>query len=375
MTLRRRPDELDRIAIEAVRLQREEKLSTADIECELRRQGERVNGLRDIRFLLDRAKKRGLVTIQVTPSAAAPDLDESLGRELAKRMRIRQALVVDCGRDELSDDVVTHAPAVRGSGILHEALGVAAANRLAQVLRDGDSVAVGAGRGVSATIRALSESELGLAVEGLSVASLGGGMLRTPFAPRNAIDLVDADYNAAQMAIALRIPVSRVTLCYLPAFAPADRCDELVDLVAPHLRNLNANVLLYGGGVVDEAHYLLRMEDPQTQVIRSQAEQLRKVVERHRAAVIDFCDEFFVAPDVPPDLVAEVSDIVRTLRAAAIRIAPVELARPAERILVAGGRRKIQALALLTDPGWEGPRPSTLVTDCPTARTLLARSQ
>jgi len=375
MTRRRSQDELDRLAVEAVRLRREEGLSVRDIHEELQRRGEQVGSQRDVRFLLDRAIKQQLVNIQVTPIPVHPELDDGLARDLAKATKIRRVLVVKCnlaGGEEQSAAGAIAGEQVMPDTALLESLGAAAAICLAEVLRDDDKIAVGAGRAVSSTIKALTDMTHGLAVDGLSVTSLGGGMLRTPFTPPDGIDLVDADYNAAQMAIALGVPVAKVKLCYLPAFAPADRCDELVDLLAAHLRHLDANVLLYGCGVVDESHYLLRMDDPQMQVIRSQAEQLRKLVQRHRGAVIDFCDEFFVAPGVPDDLLDEVSDIVMALRKAAVRIDPAELARPPERILVAGGRRKIEALALLTNSAWTGVRPTTLVTDRSTAKTLVA---
>ena len=302
------------------------------------------------------------MNIHVTPVAVEPDLNDELGRELRKRTGARRALVVNnCDEDD--------------SDAMHACLGAAAAHFLVDVLRDGDKIAVAAGRAVNATIKELRrqpELDAGLGA-GLSVISLGGGMLRTPFAPQNALDLVDADYNAALLAIALCVPVARVNLCYLPAFAPPARCADLINIVAPHLRKLKADVLLYGCGVVDDAHYLLRMEDPQTQVIRPQAEKLRRVVKQYRGAVVDFCDEFFVAPTVPRDLLDEVRDIVTALRKAAIRIEPLELAKPAERILVAGGRRKLEALALLTDESWaEGPRPTTIVTDSGTATALLS---
>lgn len=367
MPSRRMPAEIARLAIEAVRLQREEGLSTAEVLVALQHQGEKITNTRYVRFLLDRAKD--LVDIRVEPVLGPPDLDEQLGRQLSRRTGIKHVVVVMY--EEAKD--ATRAQAVRQSKELHQALGAAAANRLIQALRDNDKIAVGAGRAVSSTIKALIDAELNPRFHGLSVTSLGGGMLRAPFAPRETIELVDADYNAAQLAIALGVPVARVSLCYLPAFAPPDTCNDLIDIVAPHLRDLKADLLLYGGGVVDESHYLLRMDDPQTQVIRAQADQLKRILKRHRPAVIDFCDEFFIAPGLPEDLVGEVQGIVIALREAAIRIAPAELGRPAERILVAGGLRKIEALTLLIDADWEGPRPTTLVTDRRTAQALLAR--
>lgn len=346
-----------------------------EIGEELRGRGDPVSDRRDVRFLLDRAKK--LVNIVVEPVAIPPELDGRLGEELAEVTKVRRVLVVKyeaCGRERSpSGDAASPSPAIPATTALHKCLGAAAAIHLAEVLRDNDKIAVGPGRAVTSTIKALSDGKHGLEMTGLSVSSLGGGMMRTPFAPPDGIDLVDADHNAAQLAIALGIPVARVKLCYLPAFAPADRCDELVALLAPHLKDLEANVLLYGCGVIDENHYLLRMEDPQTQVIRAQADRLRTLTEGHAGGVvIDFCDEFFAAPGVPTDIEAEVRGIVATLRKAAVRIVPDQLARPLERILVAGGQRKLQALALLTDPSWKGPRPTTLVTDDATASALVA---
>jgi DNA-binding transcriptional regulator LsrR (DeoR family) len=374
MNPRRPKEELDRLAVAAVSLQRVAGLSVVEIGEELRGRGDRVGDQRDVRFLLDRAKK--LVNIVVEPVAIAPELDSRLGEELAAVTKVRRVLVVKyeaCGRERSSSGEAPSPSPIPASTTLHRCLGAAAAIHLAEVLRDNDKIAVGPGRAVTSTIRALSDGNHGLAVNGLSVSSLGGGMMRTPFAPPDGIDLVDADYNAAQLAIALGIPVARVKLCYLPAFAPADRCDELVALLAPHLKDLDANVLLYGCGVIDENHYLLRMEDPQTQVIRAQAERLRALTQGHGCGVvIDFCDEFFAAPGVPADVEVEVRGIVAALRKAAVRIVPDQLARPLERILVAGGQRKLQALALLTDTSWKGPRPTTLVTDDATASALVA---
>lgn len=383
---KRGPAEMDELAIAVATLHYERNLGHDLVAAELRSEGRDVRDPRDVRKLLARAHERALVSVSVMPRAVPPPRDETLGRRLARAIGVRNAVVVvtDLGADEShrSTDPDRRAQARRESNELHSLLGAAAAEHLWERLRSEDRIAVGGGRGPAHTVAALgrlrAERDPAYADQHV-VLSLGGVRLTSAHSP--GVEMPAADYNASCLANIIvegEVDAQNVRLCRLPSFLDEDHRDTLMKRIAPHLRGspsrpLEADVAVFGGGVIDHAHELMVLGDPQYEEIKDELVQLRKLIDGGcEAPVINFCDVFYPGPSVPEKKQKLVERIVAGLNSKAVTIAPEKLEPVHEKILVAGGHQKLPMLSVLTAADWQGLRPTTLVTDQATARGLLA---
>lgn len=373
---RRSPHELDKLAVEAAHLTYEDGLGTVVVARRLN-----LRGSRDVASLLQRAKR--LVDVSVLPRGQVPVLDLELAKKLCRILRLRHAYVV---RTEGSSGLASPDPTTRRNATtdLHRALGHVAGDHLLTIIRPGDNIGVCAGRGVGYTIEriraVLTESDataLRLEASHGRVFSLAGGVFLPTWTENGLQYLDNADYNADVLATALRWDR---TLCCVRAFRRDEASrDATIERDAKHLLNkrLGLHIALYGATILDEDHYLRRIQDdPQVEAIEPERALLDEIAsdEHAPAAVLDHCEHFYPAADLSQRQKKKVQGLVTRLNQKSVSADPDIVNAAGERILVAGGPRKLPALSILTRTEWRGPRPTTLITDKRTAHELLSFS-
>src|SRR5215212_10572794 len=187
----------------AARLHYEQGLETAAI-------GEQFGcSARRVRDLIRYAREQGLNSIEVYDLfGSEPTVNRQLGAELERRAKLSKAIVVDV--DEAASD----------GDLLHYQLGQAAADYVYDLIDSAeDNVAVGAGRGVHFTVRALRELvEQRKPVLGqLDIYSMVGAMwVRTHSIRQPNREFVDADQNALELADIFGVPWPKIHLVWLP---------------------------------------------------------------------------------------------------------------------------------------------------------------
>lgn len=340
----------------------------------------------DVRRLLRRAIDKGLVEFKVRAPPVVTAIDKELSTEVADKARCRRAIVVavDPVADEgyRSPDPETRERSLRGGDDLNEALGWHAAKHLLSRLESNDYVAVGGGRAVALTIKGIEAHEPVLGDH--HVISLSGGRIRQPWAGQVGAFALGADDNASRLAMRIlpraKWTAEKIHLCGLPGFID-DHHTDLIDAFAPHLVAEDAITApdqtyghaIFGAGVLDASHYLMRAKDPQTDVIREELTALTTILSAEcPAPVVDFCDFFMVGPRIPKKARKIAEEIVSGLNAKVVTAAPDKLNNVRERILVAGGPHKHDVLELLASVDC-AIRPTMLVTDRTTAKELLRR--
>lgn len=376
--------EEDAQARRAARLRYEHRLDTGEIAMRLKLPQ------RKVRDLIARAEKGHLVDIWVDYVFNAPPVaDDDLGRELAKVAKLQAAFVLksedggvieDPDRPQAIDDQ------------LHYRLGYLAAPYIRQILRSDDSIAVGAGRGVAYTVRALRELVQAAPMElpELEVFSLVGSMwVRIESMGRAARDYyIDSDQSALELASMFDVPWPQLHLVWLPRVYSAgddDEYEEVVKRVAPHLRGddwsgdtrkktARIGVSLFGLGVCNLEHYWLRHGGMQVSAV-PEMQRLEQLLGEHPDAVIDICDRVLLRENVlPEDLREEASAIVNGLSDRSLAVSFQKLNSASVRCLVSGGRDKVDAmLEVLSNGRRIGIQPNVLVTDESSARELIER--
>jgi DNA-binding transcriptional regulator LsrR (DeoR family) len=376
----------EQLAREAARLHYEHGLETAAIGVRLGCSARRVRDL--IRY----AREEALISIAVSDALGpAPTLDRQLGAELERRAQLSRAIVV-----EMQEVVDGHADIGAPEGDrLHYQLGRAAADYVYDLIDSAeDSVAIGAGRGVHFTVRALRElvEQRRPALGELEIFSVVGAMwVRTHSMRELGREFVDADQNALELADIFDVPWPKVHLVWLPRlYMLGDEAQkrEVIARVAPHLlgddwtgqspaESPRVSLSLFGLGVVnDGGHFMMRHWGPQTAAV-AEIEALRRVVLPHDAtAVVDVCDRFWLRrdADLPPDVRIEAQRIVDSLNGRSVAVSFVKLNAARRRCLVAGGVHKLDGLTEVLIRGVDiGIRPNVLVTDDRTATALVER--
>ena len=378
---KRRADQLDELGVEAARLHFEQRLSPVEIRSRVAGGDEAFRSSRDVRVLIDRALRKNLVKVRVdaVPGGVAPVINDDLSRRLASATELRRAVVVEA--DDLVDREMSGSRsddrAALNSDKLHLRLAHPAAQILWHSLRPGDRIGVGAGRGVGFTIDALERIVPDKsAFADYQVYSLAGGMMRVPWA--YPVENIDADTNAGKLARSLGAKDqdwNNVMPVLLPIFVSRRR-DEIIRDHAPHLLDDSEgsgslDIAVYGCGVLDEHHHLLRVPSPETRPVKAELDDVRGVLKNNSsvAPIIDICDRFWTST-TDPSARSETDDIVDKLNGHVVTVDPSKLGRSRERLVVAGGQQKFNALEglLLSVPE---VRPTTLVTDSWTARRLL----
>ena len=368
----------DRLAREAARLHYEQDMETAAIAELLGCSARRVRDL--IRF----AREEGLVSIEVSDQfGSVPTLDRELAVELERRATLSRAIVVQVEGDSSDDD------------LLHYQLGRAAADYVYDLIDSAeDNVAVGAGRGVHYTVRALRNlvEQRKPMLGQLDIFSVVGAMwVRTHSLREPAPEFVDADQNALELADIFGVPWPKVHLVWLPRlYMLGDEAqkEDVIARVAPHLLGpdwqdqtpkdaTRLGLSLFGLGVVNEGgHFMMRHWGPQTEAV-AEIEALRTaVLPEDPTAVVDVCDRFWLrrGADLSAGVRAEAQRIVDSLNRRSVAVSFVKLNAARRRCLVAGGAHKLEGLAEVLLHGEEiGVRPNVLVTDDRTAAALLER--
>ena len=371
--------EKDQLARHAARLHYEQGLETAAI-------GEQFGcSARRIRDLIRYAREEGLIAIEVSDLfGSAPTVDRDLGTELERRAKLSRALVVEV--DEAGAD---------DGDQLHYQLGRVAADYVYDLMDSAeDNVAIGAGRGVHFTVRALRElvEQRKPALGQLEIFSMVGAMwVRTHSLREPSREFVDADQNALELADIFDVPWPKVHLVWLPRLymlGDDAQKEEVIALVAPHLLGEDwqeqtpkdaprLSLSLFGLGVVNEGgHFMMRHWGPQTAAVAEIEALRRNVLPVDPTAVVDVCDRFWLRRDahLPDDVRADAERIVESLNRRSVAVSFGKLNAARRRCLVAGGAQKLEALAEILLHGEEiGIQPNVLVTDDVTATALLDR--
>lgn len=363
---RKRPlTELDLLARRAAQLFYEKDLAYSAIETQLVAEGFDVRGERDVRFLLSRARDadRRLIALKAEPAGSAvPPIHDALSAALADEFDIPVVLVAKTGLLASESGARSDLPREKAdleNDELHRLLGALTARHVLPVIRDGDLVGVGAGRGVAFTIDALRPLfERRTALRDVRVQSLVGAVNVYQTWGRFPENL-EADNNASKLATIFElerpnvVPVGLLgvlddspadpTLSELrqylecrPEFTVAQALESLdadsqlplVDLIetleerlaetdadqrqslrdrvlakyAPHLADEageRMQVALFGFGVLGPRHHLLRFERLVSPAIRPELDALSALAEIHQElqhAVVDVCNHFSLIP-------------------------------------------------------------------------------
>lgn len=382
---KRTTEELEKLAIEVATLFYEDQLSPSDIFSRLR-DFKDVRSVRDIRLLLDRARDpaKPLISVHVTPLDSVVRLDEGLSEALMQRTPLRRAFVAKTG--DLASGTAYVGERSRAyeewcqeGDLLHKKLGVLAARYVWSHIRSGDTIGIASGRGPGYTVEALRQ--LAAAHSGsfrdLFVVSLAGGIARQADGHDRPWRLsIDADQRVVDLAESLR---AERRLVQLPLFVRPPREDLIARtdaeyLVASEGCSTRLTIALFGFGVLDRGHYLLRPGTshmhPEFNIVRDELDRLCAILESCPAPIIDVGQFFWMGNGVPTELRPQVQEIVDSLNSKVVVATPAVVNEAEERIAIGGGAQKFEALRQMvlheTDI-----HPTTVVTDEISAQRLL----
>lgn len=345
--------------------------------------------VRRVTDLLREAYRSDLVSYRVEYNfKSSPERLDDLGKELAERAGLWTARVL-----KSRPPVAPGVPDPGESAVeLHHQLGRLAGEYVAPLIRR--SVAVGAGRGVAYTIRALRDhvtDAMRAHLRDLEVFSVVGPMwVRTYSQRQTAREFVDADQNAVELADILGVPWEQVHLVWLPRLYtrdPANGKDAVVATMARHVlgddweadthdHSRKVNVAIFGLGVVNnDGHYMMHQGGPQTDAIPEIGQLREEIVSDWPTAVVDVCDRFHLrAGGVPAEKWDRADAIVKGLNAKSVAVSFAKLDAAEYKVLVAGGAQKLEGIVEVLRAGDDiGVHPNVLVTDEQTAHALLER--
>lgn len=197
---------------------------------------------------------------------------------------------------------------------------------------------------------------------------------------RTLVGNLDANSIALRLADVLDVPLENVRLVSAPLFHNIPPPTEWVHAVAPHLgpgvTDWQPDVALVGLGSVGPFNRLLH-SGGYAQQIRNEINALQtEIWDSCPVAIAQICNKFFlVNPEaIPANLRDRAQDLADQLSSKSIAMPLDKLNRANERVLIAGGAAKAEAIkALLTGKVDIGFRPTWLVTDQGTARAVLIR--
>ncbi|MBI4312326.1 MAG: hypothetical protein HY681_11165 [Chloroflexi bacterium] len=383
---RRSGEELDRLALQAIRLALMEGLTAKEVLARMNAQKRVVRDEREVQWLISRARQRSLADIRVESRGSQPAsalLDYELSSRLARASGIRDILVV---KTTLASDegflLDTAAPqrqtAFEQSDQLHRLLGQAAARYFWDRLRNGDKIALGGGRAIGFMVDALeqiAEAEP-KSFSNITVESLVGSMIIWPWAEKQAN--LDSDAVAVRLAGVLGIPQNNVRLVHLPIALEAGR-QEVLKAVAPHISDdpyeIAPDIALLGIGVLNSGHNLLQDTGPQSHAIRAEIEELRtQVLPKAPTVIAEICNRYFWIgqKDLSADIREAVERILHGLNSKTIAIPLEKLNKAKEKVLVAGGAQKHAGLLkVVQDSRQLGLQLTALITDEVSAAYLV----
>jgi DNA-binding transcriptional regulator LsrR (DeoR family) len=355
------------------------------------------------------ARRLGLLTIKEDlPSQV--ERNPQIGSRLGKLFSPTQMVVIERPKP-ISARARRKLEREQGADdLLHELLGMAAAEEIAETLRNNDIVAVGAGRGVFHTARALA-SLPGRHKKrtGIQVIALHGRATRRVWRKASRYPLHPVDCLRVVHALADALPMSSVHPIDLPLVQSEPSAvrealaGEASFLTYDAWARRPPDLALIGLGIMGAPQALDPASDRRT-LPWSRAEraspifphlrQLRRICARFREIhgyipISDVCDRLFWVPEdgESPDLRNEAASLIETVNSHLLTVEtglgpsppprrptrPASLDQVREVVLVAGGQYKTRAIYRLLCHKSPNKRSfaDTLVTDVGTAEALI----
>jgi len=309
--------------------------------------------------------------------------DDGLGEELVRRTGIWRARVVRiagveaacAGNNAEQSAGESVAAAYRAADGLHRCLGEAEAELMLNSLRRGMTIGISSGWGVGFTIDGLKEivrraPSWASGYESIRLVSLcGGGHIGT-WEHDGSRDF-DADENVFALASLLKVPRRNVSYMSGPV---------ALDAGSPPLETspkFSLDMAVIGLGQLNIQHHFFR--DYNELQLKSMSEPIRRIIEWQsknpdlRDSVAEIVLRLY--PNVTKKLPEEFLKNIRETNESVLAVSPEKIHNAGEVILIAGGRRKVNALhGVLTGEYPDAPlqkRNLTLVTDAWTAETML----
>ncbi|GEM_PF-2066318 len=382
---RRSPEELDRLAFQAIQLALTEGLAAKEVLARMNHPRKVVRDEREVQWLMSRARQRDLADIKVERKGSqqsAPLVDLDLGARLAAVSGVRDIIAVKTAlakeEDYLLDpSALQRRVAFAESDQLHRVLGRTAARYFWDRLRQGDKIALGGGRAIGFMVDALD----GIAQEepkgfgDILIESLVGSMIIWPWAERQAN--LDSDAVAVRLAEVLGVPQKHVSLVHLPIALESGR--EVIRAIAPQIADVTyefvPDLAFFGLGVLNSGHSLLQDTGPQSHAIREELEELRtRILPEAPTVIAEICNRYFWIGDgnTQTEVRETVERILQGLNNKTIAIPLDKLNKAKEKVLVAGGAQKYAGLLrLLQRDNGLGLQLTGLITDEVSCRRLL----
>jgi len=371
---RKSPEELDRLAVEAVRLTYEDELERDEVAARLGMQRHKV-----AEFLV-RARRKGLVALR-TADPGLPVIEHATSARLERASGIRTVVAVKATprasfRAATGEADIPDTPA-SPDRFLHRMVAAGAATLLWDRFRDGDKIAVGAGRGVRFTVEALREHAVSRprTFTGIRIVSLTGN----PPVRRDPDELA-SDAIAAALASVLDVVdgVEQVNSTYVADSPRAALRSVRSQLMAPTWApdGIAPDIALIGLGVLDARHHLITSARTEQQLapVRSILQRLEdQVFPVSSSAVMDIYDTFWLREGVLPGrLGTSAKRLVDQLNSKIVGVPRPKLDQVREKVLIAGGAHKYEGiLAFLRQRDAIAVHPTVFVTDADTAHKLL----
>jgi DNA-binding transcriptional regulator LsrR (DeoR family) len=280
-------------------------------------------------------------------------------------------------KDYTSSDELLRRRAYMDSDQLHYRLGRLAAQHLWDRVRDGDVLAVGGGRAPGNTVEWLErmvQPEWRLDyVEAVSLAARFG---EKQWGKDDLRPKLDADDLADRLGRIVAKEYQAWPVEFALASQPTRDEPELIAKRAPQMvgetweEPETPDLAVFGVSTVIEGHPLLT-PNAFTKGIEPILERARQQLSG-KARIANICNYYWVVGDKRDDNYAEQCRIAEALNEVCIAIAPSKLALVEDKVLVAGGLQKYQAILSLLEEGDHLPKPTTLVTDQAIAERLLS---
>lgn len=358
---RRTTAQQDELAVKAARLHFEDGLAHSHIADQLGIRSDRV-----ARYL--HRARQGLVGLRLD-EIDAPAYDHVASRKLEAASGVRRVVVVRLRPKRYPSPAAVEASDESPDRAVNYAIAEAAAHFLWDRIRDGDGIAVGAGRAVRYTVEAMGSFAKArpCSFSELEIISLTG----TPPVRRDPFDL-DSDSIASQLGFFLDVPgprVHRVDFRYVAMDPRSALSDDWSRRRVPDLA-------VFGLGVLDRRHHLIVADrtDPRLAPVRSLLDRLEsEVLSSSCSAIIDVYDTFWVRHGALELRLEEIAiRLVDELNGMIVAMPRSKLDQAHEKVLVVGGELKYPGiLAYLRQRGAIGLRATVLVTDSVTASRLI----
>jgi DNA-binding transcriptional regulator LsrR (DeoR family) len=281
---------------------------------------------------------------------------------------------------------------------VHRNLGEGAAQLLSTgaLLRDGDVVGVGSGRGVYYTVDALTRLPP-LRVSGVTLVSLTGALYARDHGKRLNARL-DADFHVSLLGLCIEHAANLRLVTHPLAYSNHTqllRDHELTYLGAKQWQESPPAYALLGVGVLGPGHrlYDATLEpDPILAPIDAQLKKLIMICDRWRGPtsaywpVADVCNHLFYLPPpksirMPEDTHREIIQLIADVNGRLLNVRADQLETIQHVVLVAGARKKAAAIGRLLSGDNSVPdgipkmRIEFLCTDSRTAEELIKEEQ